>query len=284
MTAPTDRRPLRSNGHVAHSSLQGLIAADRFTDGTPQMVTAPHPVDLLNAPDGKRDRQLLTGAGFTLLDTQGPWAFGFATRDGYVGWVAAHHLGPAQPRTHRVAVARAIGLDSRSVKQPGTPVVLPYDSAVQVTEQVDTWAGVRIGTDTKWFRANNLAPLPHPDSDPVTVAERLLGTPYLWGGNSALGIDCSGLVQTALHACGIDCPGDSDLQEKSLGQTLPPGTPATRGDLFFWKGHVAMAVDADTLIHANAWTMTVAYEPIATALTRIDAQGDGPLTRHARLS
>jgi len=283
MSAPTDRRLLRSNGTVAHSSLQGLIEATQFSDGTAQRITAPHPVDLLNAPGGARERQLLTGAAFTLLDTQADWAFGFASRDGYVGWLASHHLGSAQPPTHRVAVARAIGLDNRNIKLPGAPVILPFGSAVSVTQESDGWAGVRIGTDTKWFRANTLAPVTQTDTDPVSVAERLLGTPYLWGGNSAFGIDCSGLVQTALHACSIDCPGDSDLQEQSLGQTLPPGTRTRRGDLLFWKGHVAMAVDGETMIHANAWNMAVAFEPITAGLTRIETQGDGPLTRHARL-
>jgi cell wall-associated NlpC family hydrolase len=87
-----------------------------------------------------------------------------------------------------------------------------------------------------------------------------------------------------LHACGLPCPGDSDQQEAILGDTLPPNTPAQRGDLFFWKGHVALAVSDTTLIHANVFHMAVAYENISDAITRIAAQGDGPVTRHARLT
>jgi cell wall-associated NlpC family hydrolase len=128
----------------------------------------------------------------------------------------------------------------------------------------------------------HLRPISHPFRDPVTVAQLFFGTPYLWGGNSAFGIDCSGLVQAALLACGIACPGDSDLQA-ALGNTVPDDAPMLRGDLIFWKGHVAMVVDDQTLIHANAHHMAVAYEPIDAAIARIKAQGGGTVTGRRRL-
>ena len=120
----------------------------------------------------------------------------------------------------------------------------------------------------------HLAPLDYLATNPVSVAERLLGTPYLWGGNSSFGIDCSGLVQAALLACGLPCPGDSDQQETTLGTTLPANTPAQRGDLFFWKGHVAMAVDNKTTIHANAHHMAVSLECLQDLTASM--RGDGP--------
>ena len=129
----------------------------------------------------------------------------------------------------------------------------------------------------------NVSPINIQESDPVAVAERLLGAPYVWGGNSAFGIDCSGLVQIACHACGITCPGDSDLQMAQLGETLDPGTPPQRGDLLFWKGHVGWVSDSSTLLHANAHSMSVTHEPLQAAIERIAAQGD-PILRHARLT
>jgi cell wall-associated NlpC family hydrolase len=126
----------------------------------------------------------------------------------------------------------------------------------------------------------HLAPLEVPEADPVVVSERFLGTPYLWGGNSAAGIDCSGLVQAACLACGIACPGDSDMQA-ALG--VAAEGPPRRGDLLFWKGHVALVRDAETLIHANAHHMAVTVEGIEAATARIAAQGHGPVTAHRRL-
>jgi len=114
------------------------------------------------------------------------------------------------------------------------------------------------------------------------VAEGFLGTPYLWGGNSRAGVDCSGLVQLAYHACGLPCPADSDLQQ-SLGSELPKAAPLRRGDLLFWKGHVAMAVDAQTLIHANGHSMSVAYEGITACIARILDQTGGDVTARRRL-
>jgi cell wall-associated NlpC family hydrolase len=121
--------------------------------------------------------------------------------------------------------------------------------------------------------AVHLKPIGDYEQDFVAVAERFLGVPYLWGGKTALGLDCSGLVQVALTACGIACPRDSDMQEAALGAPVAGRADLRRGDLVFWKGHVAIARDRDTMLHANAYHMAVAIEPIAQALARISAAG-----------
>ncbi len=122
------------------------------------------------------------------------------------------------------------------------------------------------------FPASHLAPLAVKQPDFVAVAETLLGAPYLWGGKTSLGIDCSGLVQIALQAAGIEAPRDTYMQEAALGKASPPAG-LKRGDLIFWKGHVAIARDAATIIHANAHHMMVAIEPAAEAIARIKATG-----------
>ena len=160
---------------------------------------------------------------------------------------------------------------------------LSFGTRLVVLSEKDGWAriawdGGQVTRDL-YVPSQHLAPIDHIEPDPAAVADRLIGSPYLWGGNSSFGIDCSGLVQAALLACGTRCPSDSDLQEAAF-----PDATGTyqRGDLLFWKDHVAMVTDATTMIHANAHHMAVAYEPIAAAITRIQAQGDGPVTSHKR--
>lgn len=259
--------------------LQGQVTADLFTTGAPALVTVPV-ADLWSGPDRQsRDRQLLWGETVQVFETRKGVCFVQAARDGYVGYVMAAHLGAEAEMTHRVAVPGTHLYPRPDIKAADT-IWLSFGSRLRVV----SGSGDFFETDQGYFVPKpHLRPLKAYFSDPVTVAQMHFGVPYLWGGNSTLGIDCSGLVQAALLAAGIACPGDSDLQQQALGHALPPKTPPMRGDLFFWRGHVAMAVDSDTLIHANAHHMAVAYEPISEAINRIANSGGGPVTAHRRL-
>lgn len=233
-------------------------------------------------PDGPREREMLMGAVFVVEDEVGDWVKGHADRDGYPGWVEARCLADdMEPVTHRVCAPRSFAKEAPGLKETSGRIDLSFGVALSVEGADDGWSIVRLPGETRqrFVPTVHLAPVEVRQTDPVEVAEMLLGTPYLWGGNSAFGIDCSGLVQMALQACGVDCPGDSGPQERHF----PDATGGyQRGDLLFWKGHVAMVCDADTLIHANAHHMAVAHEPIEAAIARIAAAGDGPVTGHKR--
>lgn len=245
--------------------------------GTEASIALPV-VDLLRSPKGPRDRQLLLGDAVTLLEQQGNWTKIRAAKDGYCGYVALNALTPAIVPSHWLSAPASHAYSEADFKS-AERYALSLGSRLCVTGEGGRFAI----TDQGYVPLVHLNALSEHQSDPVAVAESLLGTPYLWGGNSRFGIDCSGLVQIGCLACGMACPGDSGPQERELGTLLPAGSTYQRGDLLFWKGHVAWVRDAKTLLHANVHAMAVAIEPIAEAIARIQQQGDGPVTSHKRL-
>ncbi len=270
-----DARLTPANGRVAAERLRGLVQADRYVAGEARRVAVPV-ADLDGSPGGMRDRQLLWGETVTVYELREGMAFVEAGRDGYVGYISEVSLAEPRTPTHRVAVPATHLYRDDDMKSPDLRH-LSFGALVTVeAEGRRFWE-----TPEGYIPKPHLRPLDRPFSDPAAVAQLHFGVPYLWGGNSVLGIDCSGLVQAALLACGTACPGDSDLQQ-GIGAAIPDSEPLRRGDLLFWKGHVAMAVDADTLIHANAHHMAVAYEGVQQAILRIQAQGNGEVTARRR--
>lgn len=271
-----DRRLTASNGRVAALSLAGLVQADTYLAGHPaRVITAV--ADLCRAPQGSRDRQLLFGAGVTVFEDRDGWSFVQSAKDGYVGSLRSTALGAPLAPTHHVATPATHIYRDENIKSPDL-AHLSFGARVTVVHEAKAF----FQTPDGFIPKKHLWPLTKPFTDPVTVAQLHFGVPYLWGGNSTLGIDCSGLVQAALVACGLPCPGDSDLQRAGLGQELADEAPQ-RGDLWFWRGHVGIVVDEATLIHANAHHMAVAYEPLDQVVLRIRAQDGGDVLAKKRL-
>lgn len=273
----SDRRITPANGRVAHVSLKGAVEGVRLVAGERASVAAAL-ADLLAAPGGARDRQLLMGDAVLVLDRVDGFAFLQSEKDGYCGYVAEAALGAAVAATHWVCAPASHLYPAADMKQREA-AALSFGARIAVIAEHARF----LETDRGQFvpRAH-LCPTGTVMQDPAAVAEMFLGTPYLWGGNSRAGIDCSGLVQAALLACGIACPGDSDLQQ-AIGGAGTGRSALGRGDLIFWRGHVAMALDGDRLIHANAFRMAVTVEAIDAAIARIAAQGDGPPTAFRRV-
>ncbi len=238
-----------------------------------------HPVtNLLRRPDGPRDRQLLFGDVVTIADEQDGYSSVTSSKDGYSGWISTEHLGSIEPQTHWIVAASTHAYEKPDIKSPDQ-LSLSFGSKIRALSEQDGF----LETASGFIPRVHAVPAYSRLTDPVAAAELFLGTPYLWGGNSRFGLDCSGLVQAALLACGIPCPGDSGDQEREVGEVVPAGESARRGDMLFWKGHVAWVAAENLLLHANAYHMAVALEPMDQAIARIAAQGDGPVTAHKRL-
>lgn len=272
-----DRRLTPANKRVADPALQSDWPGVSYVDPEPFAVHWPL-VDLMNAPEGHRDRQLLFGDTVGVYETHEGWAFVRSDKDGYVGYVPRSSLASSPAATHRVSAAATHVYEQANFKSRDR---MRLSHGCQLHG---------LSTENGFLEtADGYVPLVHCSAieefseDPVSVAKTFLDTPYLWGGNSRFGIDCSGLIQAAFLACGTPCPGDSDLQEESLGYELPADISLERNDLLFWKGHVAMIVDEERLIHANAHHMAVAFEDIESAIRRIERQGDGPITKRKRV-
>ncbi|MEP3636699.1 MAG: NlpC/P60 family protein [Paracoccaceae bacterium] len=244
---------------------------------TPARIIAPL-VDLLDQPCGTRNRQLLFGDPVTILGAIDGFSYVRSDKDGYIGFVPPETLGERTPVTHRVSVLATHAYRSADIKS-GDQATFSFGCFITSLSETDEFVETNLGFVPKVHLTSHEVL----EKDPVDVALRFLGTPYLWGGNSRLGMDCSGLVQVALLACGMECPGDSDQQRDAVGAELPEGSEPRSGDLFFWPGHVALAVDARTMIHATGHFMSTVLEPIEKAKARIDAAGEGPLQSHKRL-
>ena len=246
----------------------------------PDLLRISRPLtDLRDTPDGARQRQLLLGAEVAVLGESDGWLSVEATADGYRGYITAEAVADGPAPTHQVCTFATHAYEAEEIKSPDL-AALPFGAALDVTAERKSFFETPLG----YIPKKHLRPLDRPFSDPVTIAQLHFQVPYLWGGNSTRGIDCSGLISAALRACGQTCPGDSGPQRETLGRLLEDDEDVTRGDLIFWKGHVGMMVDEATMIHANAHHMAVRYEPLAGAMARIAAQGDGPVLARKRLT
>jgi cell wall-associated NlpC family hydrolase len=269
-----DPRLTPARPDLAAKYLEGRIEAKRFVTGEAFEISdsiAP----LRGAPSSEAMllTQALMGERVTIYDRNGEgFAWGQLNSDGYVGWLPDRALAkPAAAPTHKITALRTFAFPGSSIKLP--PVdTLVMGAAVTVIRDDGVFAVTRGG----WYLPRrHVGPIDRHADDFVAVAEQFAGTPYLWGGKSSLGIDCSGLVQVSLNAAGMGCPRDSDMQQDGLGRALDAAESRKlrRGDLMFWNGHVAIARDADTIVHANAHHMATTIENTREAIARIKAAG-----------
>ncbi|MGY2811158.1 C40 family peptidase [Bradyrhizobium sp. USDA 4506] len=269
-----DPRLTPARDDLAAKYLEGKVQALRFVEGEVLEVgDAIAPLRQAPASDAEQMTQALRGERVTVYDRNGEgWAWGQLADDGYVGWIPEAALAkPGAAPTHKVTALRTLAFPGPSIKLP--PVeALAMGTKLAIVREDGAFAVTREG----WhLPRQHLAPLDTMAGDFVAIAEQFVGSPYLWGGKSSLGIDCSGLVQIALTAAGTGCPRDSDMQQEGLGRelTVAESKQLQRGDLMFWKGHVAIVRDATTIVHANAHHMATVVENTQAAIARIKTAG-----------
>lgn len=269
---------------LADERLIGKVEALRYIKGTPCQIARPAvPLRRRPVPTDGLDTEALYGERVSVFDEADGWAWVQLERDRYVGYIPAAALTDEiiEPSHH----VRAIGTflyPEPDMKAP--PIMhLSLNSELTIVEEGERFSRTHIGA---WVFNRHIAPVAKFARDFVEIAERLLDTPYLWGGKTRMGIDCSGLVQVTLRAAGIEAPRDSDMQMAELGTAIaiPPELEGLqRGDLIFWKGHVGMMIDGVMLLHANAHHMSTVVETLPEAADRIAKAGQ-PILAIKRMS
>ncbi len=276
------RLPARPDLAAAH--LKGQVEATRFVEGTPMRVRVPvAPLRREPRSDAPLNTEALFGEAVIVYDTDSEgWSWVQLADDSYVGYMPTEALGPDQSApTHRIDALRTFVYPSPSIKEPPL-AALSFGSTIAVMGE----EGKFFRTDAGFIFAMHAKPRDEIETDYAGTAERYGGIPYLWGGKSSLGIDCSGLVQTALKAAGLACPRDTSMQVNELGSPIAFDDSLRglqRGDFVFWKGHVGIMLDAENLVHANGHFMEVVSEPLRMARDRTMAKGSGPIIAVRRL-
>jgi cell wall-associated NlpC family hydrolase len=269
---------------LAAENLRDVYRADKYYEGQTRRVTAPAaPLRAEGRTDARLGTEVLFGETVKVYELRDGWAWAQATLDRYVGYMPEGCLGEdgGEP-THRVAVPRSLVFPEPDLKAPPL-MALPMNSRVRVVEEQGGFGRLAAGG---WIFARHLAAAGAVAEDYVATARLHLGVPYLWGGRTSAGLDCSGLVQTVLLRAGVSAPRDSDMQLAELGDPVPVDAypdRLLRGDLVFFPSHVGIMDDAEYLLHANALSMNVARQPLAEFVNILEAKLGKSITGIRRL-
>jgi cell wall-associated NlpC family hydrolase len=277
-----DSRTSACRADLAHVDLMGQVGAQHFVIPVSAQCTASV-AGIFSQPSAEAENtsQLLCGENFDVLESGPDWSWGQCARDDYVGYIRTSDLSfaPSLAASHWVSAPSAHIFATPSIKSTVLKA-LPRNALLTLTEHDEKFMQLASGC---YIHRRAVKKIGDYFNDWVIAAGDFIGTPYLWGGLSRFGVDCSGLVQMALQSCGITCPRDADMQSASLGEPMALTAPKQRGDLVFFPGHVGIMVDAHMLLHANAFHMETMIEPLTTLLDRITTEHPEPIKAVRRI-
>lgn len=273
-----DRRVHAARGDLADLALAGTLFSAHYARAVPlTCVAAGTPLLSQALPTSEATSELLRGETFHALDLMTDWAWGFCAHDGYVGYVRREALDVLEEPTHGITVQTAPLFAAPDIK---SQIVDYWPIGARFTAEAD---GQFLHCADGYIHMRHAAPVEDKAGDWVEIACRYLGQPYVWGGRGHRGVDCSGLVQVALGACGIVVPRDTDLQAEGIGEPIDSEAPLQRGDLIFFPGHVGIMTDEYTLLHANAYWMSVVTEPLPDVVARLAGDYPDPIVARRRI-
>lgn len=270
-----DKRVHAYRRDLADIRLAGRVSAPHYSSAVQYRgLAARTPVRAEPRQQASLTTELLLGEPFAVLELAGEWAWGWCGRDGYVGYVPSSHIGVRGPQaTHRVSVGSALIFSEASIKAP-VKLSAPFNAQLCL-EGMENSGDFHAVDGGGYVHRRHVEPLESNNSSHIELARLFLGVPYMWGGRTTEGVDCSGLVQAALFGAGIDCPRDSDQQMQAIGSAVEGAQSA--GDVVFFPGHVGILVDQATLLHANAFWMRTVMEPLADVVARFGPDVQRPV-------
>ncbi|MGI9476628.1 MAG: NlpC/P60 family protein [Hyphomicrobiaceae bacterium] len=278
MADALDRRRNAYRDDLADAALEGHVDAARFATGQPYHVSVPiAPLHPEPSPVADLDTEALGGEAVQIFDVADGWAWCQLTGDGYVGYMPEEMLtaGPPAPATHQVTAREAFAYCEPTARSKPRRSWL-FGSTIEVVAADGDFFEL---SDGGFIGRQHVKAIDVTEPDYVATAQIMLGVPYLWGGKSVRGIDCSGLVQLSLLRAGISCPRDTDMQARELPGSLPVTDGCLdqlqRGDLVYWPRHVGIMVDKERLLHANGTNMATTIDPVTLVSER--SRQDGPV-------
>ena len=268
--------PIRRD--LASTAYKAIVKRKKYV--TAKLATVKSAFTPLYSNKGsKLSTQLLYGEECDVFETKNGWSWIQSRRDNYVGYTPTINLTRKIYKPNSKVISLRTVIYTKPDIKSVTKGYLSFNSLVEVIKIKGKYSLIK---NLGWCPSLDLVKIKSSKFNHIDLSKQYLDTPYLWGGRDSMGIDCSGLVQNLHQINNRPFPRDTDMQEMFVTNEVKYEKDLKAGDLVFWKGHVAMMIDNSNIIHANAFHMKTAIEPLSTAKKRI-LKSNGKIKKLGRL-